>query len=1468
MRKSHVALLLLVGAVAALASTAFARVDELNSDDTPAKLINAQLNRDLRSAVARPGVAGGNDTVYVGFTPLACPPNNYWHIGTGAFRVYSILSNDYGYWGFDNDASHNNIATVHGDSLFGWWSVRSIMNGTGGQTRTDDNRPWWAVDVGNQVNYVINQGAGFKRTFGVVGVWHEDEGNTGAGAGKGVTWTPLSGNKSLWCGLRAHGDNSQAADPITGNHFNQTLLAYQSSSVGGGAAGFGRGTFHKFPGYASQWDQMAYRDIDVTGASTIDVRFRFRTTMSTGRGTTAATRTGWFDKDPYQVTTAGAAAGNFISSSAAGDVNCPIDSFMVYLGRPVDDVAGWLASDGLTHTVDPQRRYFAEVITANNAGTYREILSRAGNNADDNTFAASPITLAGTSLSGITANNKVRLVFRNKTNRGFDDEVGSSNGGYSSNGRGAVQIDDVEVKLDAGSFVNIGDFEEASDVDNSTSTNPLDAWKTTGKPPAIYEHVHPSGTLLYEDLCGPIGFVKRICNLTGNVVSSGDHDNSEANSGPFAGTAEREAWHGILSPTIQFAGPYDNSGPTAVGGEPGSWNSQGITAEAADVTEDYYLEYDIYTGVMDPFTKGVLWRFGFMSYPCKQVDGRPLWGDIRFPGFIIFNPDKQCFQDVEGGYQNGLIVWETSLATAGGAYPDSLRMYLGTRQECYRFGVVAGCSSTDGTYWDNISLAMIDGEVPPVSIDIWQLINDTFTVNGLNRAVLPVLAQEFDTTSALVKTGLNIAQTVTAPAVRFDVPGDTTAINAAGEELRLDMVFRINPGPGNYHTWGSTASGITIRPTSATLADPSNTGAGQSDEHVFWSQYIANNGGRGTGTAPGSINTEGSNSAHPGSGPNNGRAWSRFVWNSARCDTAEVNFWPIQGRNINPSPTLDVWATMYHESDPRYASLGILKNRCYLNSPTATVNQANIVCGNGGTIPAWVLVAGAGFPQPEVPSQANGLTYEYTKIMPDGQFTPGTHVEYFFRREDNPIGGGPYNAPDTTLVFPQVTEGSTDAHRWQEFSVLPDAWKKGIYGGFGSACVLYVDYNDRRGNERVWVSIADSIGATRAVHRGLHNGWRATGKENVNDPAGWVYENQQAGSSWDMFGVKASESLNTKAGTIGSWLSNHGTGQAVENKWSFQGPSPDMLDKFYDIVLILSGDLNSGIFGPFSNISNDDHLMMENFLLQGTSTDHKGLFIEGDGFIESEDLTNLTVNFMGVFLRHKSYSALTGNVINDCADLEALAPITTNGDVYGVRNSCVFTNDVYDLGPNAVASLLYKPDGAALPPVIAGAFHDIDATNGEFWQSLVDGFDVENLRSRFCDKSHGRLAYYYNALFNIFTKICPIVGAPGVTTDVPNNDDGQVFVDFMNLKNNPLMTGRATIDFGLSKGDRIEVKVFDVSGRLIRTLADRQFAPGKYTLQWDGVDNDGRQVPRGVYFTQVKYVGRGFSDARKLTVLK
>ena len=115
----------------------------------------------------------------------------------------------------------------------------------------------------------------------------------------------------------------------------------------------------------------------------------------------------------------------------------------------------------------------------------------------------------------------------------------------------------------------------------------------------------------------------------------------------------------------------------------------------------------------------------------------------------------------------------------------------------------------------------------------------------------------------------------------------------------------------------------------------------------------------------------------------------------------------------------------------------------------------------------------------------------------------------------------------------------------------------------------------------------DSIGATAAAKFGAHNGWHAPGTVNVNGldvrtnmSVAVSNRNAQPGSSWDMYGVKASESLATTAGGLGSRLANRASMGFAAGRESKQGPTPEMLRTYYRVVSILSGDLTSGVLGP------------------------------------------------------------------------------------------------------------------------------------------------------------------------------------------------------------------------------------------------------------------------------------------------
>jgi hypothetical protein len=75
-----------------------------------------------------------------------------------------------------------------------------------------------------------------------------------------------------------------------------------------------------------------------------------------------------------------------------------------------------------------------------------------------------------------------------------------------------------------------------------------------------------------------------------------------------------------------------------------------------------------------------------------------------------------------------------------------------------------------------------------------------------------------------------------------------------------------------------------------------------------------------------------------------------------------------------------------------------------------------------------------------------------------------------------------------------------------------------------------------------------------------------------------------------------------------------------------------------------------------------------------------------------------------------------------------------------------------------------------------------------------------------------------------------------------------------------------SIDFALPEESSIEVKIYDVSGRIVKTLAEGSFGPALHTLHWSGTDTEGHKVSPGVYIL-ILDAGE-FKAVRKMVVTK
>jgi hypothetical protein len=87
------------------------------------------------------------------------------------------------------------------------------------------------------------------------------------------------------------------------------------------------------------------------------------------------------------------------------------------------------------------------------------------------------------------------------------------------------------------------------------------------------------------------------------------------------------------------------------------------------------------------------------------------------------------------------------------------------------------------------------------------------------------------------------------------------------------------------------------------------------------------------------------------------------------------------------------------------------------------------------------------------------------------------------------------------------------------------------------------------------------------------------------------------------------------------------------------------------------------------------------------------------------------------------------------------------------------------------------------------------------------------------------------------------------------------------LENRPNPFNPSTaFDFALSKGGLFELRVFDIQGRVVRTLVSGELPAGNHRATWDGTDERGRAVASGVYIATLS--GPGGSESRRIVLAR
>ncbi len=222
----------------------------------------------------------------------------------------------------------------------------------------------------------------------------------------------------------------------------------------------------------------------------------------------------------------------------------------------------------------------------------------------------------------------------------------------------------------------------------------------------------------------------------------------------------------------------------------------------------------------------------------------------------------------------------------------------------------------------------------------------------------------------------------------------------------------------------------------------------------------------------------------------------------------------------------------------------------------------------------------------------------------------------------------------------------------------------------------------------------------------------------------------------------------------------------------------------------------------------------------------------------------------GVHIENVPTSSLTGNTI--------VANTTPNGGA-GVY----LTNTTITMSNNLVA---FNTGGASVANGVLGSSaitvfscNDVFGNDGLQYGGVTDptGSDGNvSVDPLFCDFPAGDYTVENGSPVLPAQSGCGQIGAlgegcdGGTSVDDPIGAAPERFTAHPNYPNpfNP----KTTLRFALPAAAHTTVRIYDVSGRLVRTLVDEPLAASEHAVDWTGRDDGGREVAAGVYFYRIR----------------
>jgi len=287
----------------------------------------------------------------------------------------------------------------------------------------------------------------------------------------------------------------------------------------------------------------------------------------------------------------------------------------------------------------------------------------------------------------------------------------------------------------------------------------------------------------------------------------------------------------------------------------------------------------------------------------------------------------------------------------------------------------------------------------------------------------------------------------------------------------------------------------------------------------------------------------------------------------------------------------------------------------------------------------------------------------------------------------------------------------------------------------------------------------------------------------------------------------------------------------------------------YEIVMYDSGDLEWCTISEgtgHSDKSNDAQLLVD---WMNVSEHKVGLLVMGDKVASDLDgspspvALELISYICGITLENGSYFEMTGGVEGG----GTVSPVITGvpggpfGDIsYYAFGGCPWVNsfDVLEVtGPGQYG--LQYPDYGGLQ-YYAGIFTDQLNNATQPLRTVWVGHSFMYIRN--IDRNWMERWWFLRDVWSLF--------GCGVSLWYIDSELPKATSLAQNFPNpfNPV----TRVSFSLKEKGHVSMRVYDVSGRLVRVLVDEVREAGSHEVMWDGMNNGGRATASGIYFCRME----------------